>query len=271
MNHNNRHSDSVELQTVALGNGEGGGAPRLHFGYFSGDNFGYFVEVREGVAVAVDVPHGARMLSCLEQRGWSLSAILLTHTHHDHVSGLEEVLERTGCELIAPAGADTVSAHRRVKDGERFQVESLTVEALNTSGHSELDFSYWLPDQNICFCGDTLFAWGCGRMFAGPPERLWASIQRLRALPVDPWLACGHDYAEDNLLFMRQHLCGIPRFADFMERAGDYAAMPVRLSEQIEHNPFLRADDPEIAEALDMKDADPVEVFACLRERRNRL
>ncbi len=221
--------------------------------------------------IAVDVPDGEAMLACLEREKWTLSSILLTHTHWDHVAGLEDVLKRTGCELIAPAGAFGVSADRWVKDGERFQVVNLSVAAMDTSGHSELDFSYWLPESGICFCGDTLFAWGCGRMFAGPADLLWASLQKLRALPGDPWLACGHDYADDNLLFMRQQLSAVPRFADFAERVEDMETMPVRLSEQIEHNPFLRADDPEIAETLGLTGADPVEVFARLRELRNRL
>jgi hydroxyacylglutathione hydrolase len=108
-------------------------------------------------------------------------------------------------------------------------------------------------------------------MFAGPPDRFWASIQKIKALPEDTWLACGHDYADDNWLFMKQHLSGLSRFAEFTERMGDLPRMPVRLSEQIEHNPFLCADDPEIAEVLGMAGADPVEVFAHVRELRNRL
>lgn len=261
----------MKLQTSTLISSGATGVCRLHYGIFSEDNFGYFVELDGGKVIAVDVPDGEAMLACLEREKWTLSTILLTHTHWDHVAGLEDVLERTGCELIAPAGASGVSAERWVKDGERFQVGNLSVEAMDTSGHSELDFSYWLPELGICFCGDTLFAWGCGRMFAGPADRFWASIQKLRSLSGDPWLACGHDYADDNLLFMRQQLSGLPRFAVLLDRVGGMQRMPVRLSEQIEHNPFLRADDSEIAVALGMKGADPVEVFARLRELRNRL
>lgn len=261
----------MNLQTKGLSADGKNRMPRLHYGILARDNYGYFVELNGGIVIAVDVPVGEVMMDCLERRGWTLSTLLLTHTHWDHVVGLEDLVERTRCTLIAPGGASSVSADRRVKDGEQFVVENLTVEAIDTSGHSELDFSYWLPELGICFCGDTLFAWGCGRMFAGPPERLWASIQRLRALPGDPWLACGHEYADDNLRFMEHHLCSLSRFAEFAGRAGDLPTMPVRLSEQIEHNPFLRADDPEVAEVLGMAGADPVEVFARLRELRNRL
>jgi hydroxyacylglutathione hydrolase len=245
--------------------------PELQFRLFSGDNFGYFLRMDERSVVAVDVPDGSEMAACLDREGWTLEAVLLTHTHWDHVAGLEELMSKTGCELIAPAGAAGVPVDRRVEDGERFQVGGLRVEAMDTSGHSELDFSYYLPDPGICFCGDSLFAWGCGRMFAGPPDRFWSSLQKLRGLPGDTLLACGHDYSADNLQFIKKHLAELTRFAEFLERVGEMSVMPVRLSEQIEHNPFLRADDPEIAGVLDLSGADPAAVFARLREMRNRL
>ncbi|MDA3873455.1 MAG: MBL fold metallo-hydrolase [Kiritimatiellae bacterium] len=133
----NRSMELPELQTRTLTGDGDSDVIRLRYGIFARDNFGYFVVLNCGRVIAVVVPDGEAILTYLQKEGWTLSSILLTHTHWDHVVGLEDVLERTGCELIAPVGASSVSATRRVKDGERFQVESVTVEAINTSGHSE--------------------------------------------------------------------------------------------------------------------------------------
>lgn len=241
--------------------------PVLFYGRFSGDNFGYFLQTAPREVIAVDVPEGRLMLKLLDHKGWTLKSLLLTHTHHDHVVFLEEVLDQTGCDFYHPEGAQLPVRGIPLQDGERGEVSGLQFRVIDTSGHSPLDFSYWFPDLDLCFCGDTLFASGCGRMFAGPPERFWNSLQRLRDLPDSTRLCCGHDYFEDNRRFVLQTFPDLPElFPQSRERE-----MPLLLSEQKKHNPFLRADDPEIASALGMDAADPAAVFKKARELRNQL
>ncbi len=241
--------------------------PLLYSGLLRGDNYGYFLQTGPREVIAVDAPEGRVMLEILAHKRWTLSALLLTHTHHDHVVHLEELLQKTGCAFYHPQGAEVPGGGRSLKDEEAFRVNGLRVQALETSGHSDLDFSYWFPDLNLCFCGDTLFASGCGRMFAGPPDRFWASLQRLRNLPDATRICCGHDYLADNLRFVRQTLPGLPELL-----AGEQkASMPLSLAEQKACNPFLLADDPRVASALGFNEADAVGVFKKLRELRNQL
>ena len=241
--------------------------PVLHCGCIKGDNYGYFLQVDEKRVVAVDVPDGRVMLDILRQQGWTLELLLLTHTHHDHVLHLEDLLKKTGCDFWHPAGATLPVEGTGLRDGEERNVLGLRVQAMETSGHSPLDFSYVFPEVNVCFCGDTLFAWGCGRMFAGPASRFWSSLQRLRELPDETLLCCGHDYREDNRTFALQIF---PNSSRWVPEAGE-GEMPLHFGEQKRRNPFLSADDPQIAEALGMKGQDPVLVFKKLRELRNQL
>ncbi|MDF3131111.1 MBL fold metallo-hydrolase [Kiritimatiellaeota bacterium B1221] len=241
--------------------------PILHSGLLKGDNYGYFVQTGPREVLAVDAPEGRVMLEILKHKSWTLKALLLTHTHHDHVVYLEELLQKTGCAFFHPEGAEVPGGGRGVTDGESFEVNGLRVQALDTSGHSDLDFSYWFPDLDLCFCGDTLFASGCGRMFAGPPERFWASLKRLRELPEATRICCGHDYLGDNLRFVRQTFPNLP----VLRSVEGWDVMPLRLAVQRKCNPFLMADDPRIAVSMGLEGADPAMIFKKLRELRNQL
>ncbi|WFB37643.1 MBL fold metallo-hydrolase [Kiritimatiellota bacterium B12222] len=245
---------------------QGQAFPLLHYGLFRGDNFGYFVQTSASEVIAVDSPDGKFMLTVLRERGWQLKALLLTHAHHDHVVDLGEVLTETGCAFYKPAGLSGLPMGRAVQDGEVVEVEGLRVEVLETSGHSPMDLSYVFPELKLCFCGDSVFHNGCGRMFAGPASRFWHSLERLRALPDDFFLCCGHDYAADNALFRRQLFPDLPQ-SDLPSRPHG----PLSLADQRQSNPFLNADDPVLAAALGLSAAQPAEVFKKLRELRNQL
>jgi hydroxyacylglutathione hydrolase len=246
----------------------------LHFWRSGGTNLGYLLQIEGSNRVlGVDVPNGEELLGYMDREGFTLSALLLTHTHHDHVNGLEEVVRQTGCRLHA---AEPVSSLPRVHVTDRmeWQLEGLTVLALDTSGHSPLDVSYVFPELNLCFCGDTLFEWGCGRMFAGPAETLWASLDRLRSLPDETRFCPGHDFREDNEAFLRGE-CSRWSACDpilnliLESRENHPLPPPFELREQKATNPFLRADDPEIARLMGRAGSSPAEVFAELRSRRN--
>lgn len=205
--------------------------------------------------------------------GKPLGAVLLTHFHHDHVNGLKEVMDTSGCTLFAPAPFEGLP-RLHVSDGMNWEVEGLNVVAFETSGHSPLDMCYHLPELHLCFCGDTLFGWGCGRMFAGPADIFWPSLDRLRALPPETRICCGHDFRKENAQFMREQLPQLPWVEEGIQRIQtelleEAFPEPLILSDQIATNPFLRADDPALAKGIGRAGASPVEVFAELRKRRN--
>jgi len=241
--------------------------PVLHYGFARGDNLGYFLQISPSSVVAVDSPNGSGMLKMLRDRAWKLEALLLTHTHHDHVVDLPELLDETGCTFYHPKEAKGIPAGHGLEDGDCINLLGLKVEVLETSGHSPLDLSFWFPGLDLCFCGDTLFAWGCGRMFAGPPERFWKSLLRLRSLPEETLLCCGHDYAEENRRFYRQIF---PNGPPLSERTNDVLS-PMRLRTQIKENPFLKADNPDVARTINCEGQAPEAIFKKLREYRNQL
>jgi hydroxyacylglutathione hydrolase len=224
--------------------------------------------------ITVDVPNGTELTNFLQRKDLELAGVLLTHTHHDHVNGLVDVVEQTGCVFFSAEPFGNLPRHH-VTDGMSWDIEGLQITAWETSGHSDSDFSFLFPDLDLCFCGDTLFAWGCGRMFAGPPERLWNSLLRLRSLPDQTLICCGHDFRADNLRFLEQELAGVPSadqaIHDLREQlAANTFPGPCCIGDQKTTNPFLRADDPELARAVGRAGAPPHEVFAELRARRNR-
>lgn len=240
------------------------------------DNFAWLLVRNDGHAVAVDLPDGPGLLTLLKRHGLTLDSVWFTHTHHDHVVGVEEVFATTGCAGRLPAGAHLpVSGVREVADGETFADAGYEVEAMDTSGHSPLDFSFVLRAEGICFCGDTVFDGGCGRMFAGTAERFWRSQCRMRDLPESLWLCGGHDYAADNYAFALSRCPEDPVLRARMdavsaaEKKGGFR-FPVTVGDQREGNLFWRADDPATLRAAGLRGVAPVEAFAALREAKDR-
>lgn len=162
-----------------------------------------------------------------------------------------------------------------VKEGDTIKMGSLNAQIIATPGHTSHHIAYYLPDDGVVFAGDTLFSLGCGRLFEGSPADMWSSLQKLRALPAATKLYCGHEYTQSNARFA---LMVDPENAALKQRAREIDALrakgaftlPSTIGAENAENPFLRADDPLIAARLGMKDARPVEVFAELRERKNR-
>lgn len=212
------------------------------------ENIGWLLLSPDRRAVSADAPDAADILAVLADRHLRLEAILLTHRHADHTAGLAELVSATGCPILEEPAGQTMTCLEQ------------PLRVLDTSGHSPCDRTWYFPTLAVAFVGDTLFDMGCGRMFAGPPERFWSSLLALRALPDDTRLCCGHDYAEVNRRFVSRW---------FPDWTLPPARLPLLLGEQIRFNPFLMADHPSIAQALRLDHATPPEVFAALRAHRN--
>jgi hydroxyacylglutathione hydrolase len=242
------------------------------------DNFGVLIrDPATDRTASIDAPEASAIEAALRRRGWTLTDILVTHHHGDHVEGIEPLKYSSGCRVVA-ARAD---AHRipavdlLVTEGDVVTVGSLEAKVIDTPGHTVGHIAYWFAAESILFAGDTLFSLGCGRVLEGSMEQMWSSLRKLRALPDEALVHCGHEYTEANARFARSvdpdNAALARRAAEAREqRAKHLFTLPVRLGAEKRENPFLRADEPAIAAAMGLAGASPVAVFTELRERKNR-
>ena len=241
------------------------------------DNYAFLAHDAEGGNTAlIDAPEAGPILAELKKRGWTLSHVLLTHHHFDHVDGLPAILEKHPAKVIG-AAAD---AHRlppldqQVNDGENFEIAGEPVQVMDVSGHTLGHVAYYMPQSAAVFTADSLMALGCGRLFEGTPEQMWRSLSKLAALPDDTLVCSGHEYTQSNAKFavtvdpnnaaLQQRVVDIDR-----ARAAGLPTVPSTMGLEKATNPFLRAEDPAILAHLGMEGADPVAVFAEIRGRKD--
>ena len=229
-----------------------------------------------GATAVVDAPEADPILHALDQADWRLTHILVTHKHGDHVQGIPALKQRYGATVIGPrAEAKEIPAiDVEVGKSDRVEVGKLHARVFETPGHTAGHIVYWFEAEKLLFAGDTLFALGCGRALERPAATLWASLLPLRKLPGDTAVYCGHEYTLSNARFavtvdpnnaaLKKRLAAIEAI-----RAKGKPTLPTTIAEECATNPFLRADDPAIAEAIGMKGADPAAIFTELRQRKN--
>jgi hydroxyacylglutathione hydrolase len=239
------------------------------------DNYIWLIDSpRAPALVAVDPGDAAPVIAELQLRGSSLAAILLTHHHPDHIGGVPELLRHWAVPVIGPDDARIAQRTRTVRDGERCELSELglSFEILQVPGHTVSHIAFW--GHGALFCGDTLFSAGCGRMFEGTPIEMSASLTKLRNLPPDTRVFCGHEYTAANLRFALtvdpdnaaalEYLTQVTRL-----RAADSPTLPSTLGLEIRVNPFLRCDDPTVVTAAEAHAGKPLkgvaEVFGVLR------
>lgn len=241
------------------------------------DNFGVLVRDRAtGVTALVDAPEEGPILAAIGRTGWRPSLLLVTHHHPDHVEANLALKDRFGLRIVGPrAEADRIPGiDETVAEGAAITLGEQTVRVVETPGHTAGHVSYHLPVAGVAFTGDTLFALGCGRLFEAPPEVMFASLAKLAALPGETAVYCGHEYTLANARFALSVDPGNARLkarADKVEalRAEGKPTLPTTIAAERATNPFLRADDPAIRQALGMEAASDAEVFAELRRRKD--
>ncbi len=242
------------------------------------DNFGYLIhDPSTGATASIDAPEAAPVISALEREGWTLTDILITHHHHDHVGGVAALKQKYKCRVVAPHDKTTAIANvdLRTKQGDVLKVGSLLARVIETPGHTLDHVSYVFDNEKALFAADTLFSIGCGRVLEGTHPMMWESLLKLRALPDDFQLYCGHEYTAANIKFaltIEPDNAALKARAEQVKRlrSENKPTVPTLLGEEKKANVFLRADDPAVAASVRMKDRTPAEIFGELRERKNK-
>lgn len=242
------------------------------------DNYGVLLhDTATGATAAVDAPEAAPVEAALAQTGWRLSDILVTHHHADHTQGIGALKQHHGCRVVGPAAEAKRIAFldETVAEGDTVKVGGLAAQVIETPGHTAGHISYWLPAAKLAFVGDTLFSIGCGRVIEGDAPMMWNSLLKLRQLPDDTRVFCGHEYTQANIRFaqtIEKDNDALTQRAAEAERqiAARQPTIPVTIGAEKAANPFLRADVSEVAEAVGLAGAPAWQVFAEIRERKNR-
>jgi hydroxyacylglutathione hydrolase len=242
------------------------------------DNFGVLLhDPQTGATASIDAPEAAAVEAALTKTGWTLTDILVTHHHADHTDGIGELKAHHKCRVVAPRNEAQRIAHvdATVGEGDTVTVGALSGRVIDTPGHTAGHISYFLPADQLAFVGDTLFSIGCGRVIEGSPEMMWQSLLKLRALPDDTKFYCGHEYTDANIRFAKTiepNNKALAARAEEVKRlvAAGKPTIPATIGAEKADNPFLRADVPEVAQSVGLAGRPAWQVFAEIRERKNR-
>ena len=250
------------------------------------DNYIWVIHNKVGhqnLVAVVDPGEAAPVLDYLQRTGNTLCAILITHRHADHIGGVNALLQHAQVPVYGPAAERdkiTMLTHA-LRDGDTVNLPELDLEfsVLDVGGHTLGHIAYFDAKNAVLFCGDTLFAGGCGRIFEGTPQQMYTSLAKIAALPSNTRVYCAHEYTQSNMKFA---LAVEPGNAALQSRSKEVnrlrsagqATVPSGLDEELATNPFLRWNAPEVIAAArkfsgNDKLKDPVDIFASIREWKN--
>lgn len=251
---------------------------QIHALHAFSDNYIWLLQdLSARTCAVVDPGDAAPVLAWLEEHpGWRMTDILITHHHHDHVGGVAQIKQVTGARVCGPAHETIPARDVALVDNDRVSVLGLDFTVHAVPGHTLGHIAFYHDDaaRPVLFCGDTLFAAGCGRLFEGTPQQMHTSLDRLAALPDATLIYCAHEYTLSNLRFAH---AVEPENTDIAERlaqvtqwrAENRISLPSNLALERRTNPFLRTRETSVKEKMDERTgsthASQTEVFATLR------
>lgn len=217
------------------------------------DNYIWLFEYAPGRAAVIDPAEAAPVLAEAARLGVGITHILNTHWHPDHVGGNLAIKEATGCTIIGPAreAAKIPGIDRTADEGDEVRLGDITGHVLFVGAHTAGHIAYHFPLCALLFPGDTLFAMGCGRLFEGTAQDMFAALGKLKRLPPETRVCCAHEYTLSNARFAITVEPDNPilqkRYADVQQaRANSEPTVPFTLAEELATNPFVRAADATI-------------------------
>lgn len=239
------------------------------------DNYGFLAhDTESGATTTIDTPDAAEILRQADLKGWRITDVWNTHWHPDHAGGNAEIKAKTGARVTGPAEVERIGTapDRIVADGDVVRLGGYEARVVDVGGHTLGHIAYVLDTENVGFVGDALFAMGCGRLFEGTAEQMWASLSRIAALPDDATLYCAHEYTLSNARFalaIDPDNAALQARVDYVKalRAAGKPTVPMTLSVEKATNPFLRA--PLLKAAIGMPNAQDWEAFGEVRLRKD--
>ena len=237
------------------------------------DNYSYLIHDEESNTVAIIDPSEFKPCDKIIKKYNKLDFILNTHHHADHVNGNLELKKKYNSKILGFSqdkrripGIDIL-----LEENQKQKIGNLEFEVIFIPGHTKGHIAFFFSKEKIAFTGDTLFSLGCGRVFEGTHEEMFCSLNKIKNLPPDTKIYCGHEYTKSNLDFClaydTQNTSLKEKAIDIQKKLNsNLPTIPTILGQEIKTNIFLRCNDPEIKLALDLKDSSEVEVFSKLRD-----
>ncbi len=241
------------------------------------DNYGVIIhDPRSGRTASIDAPEANAVEQELKKLGHKLTHILTTHHHDDHVAGNLHLKELYGCKIIGPKGeaGKIPGIDLAVAGGDTFEWAGHDIQVYDCPGHTKGHIAFYVSAENWLFVGDTVFAMGCGRVIEGTLAQMWHSVNQFRTLPPSTMVYCGHEYTEANGRFALSVEPGNDRLQQRAkqvagQRSRGEMTCPTSIADELNTNPFMRCDSPEIRKNLGLVNAGDADVFAELRTRKN--
>ena len=236
------------------------------------DNYAYIYLNDKKEAFVVDPSEASPVIDTLEKNDLQLKYILNTHHHFDHIGGNFELKEKYNCKVVgSKKDRDRIPGiDIEISDGDYWSFKEHTAQIIEIPGHTSGHIAFFFKSLNAVFTGDTLFSLGCGRLFEGTPTMMWNSLKKLRALPDQTKIYCGHEYTLSNGKFINSIYPSedmrlkIESLVELNEK--NLPSIPSTIADEKKMNIFLKADDINLIKNLGLNGKSPEEVFGYMRE-----
>ena len=241
------------------------------------DNYIFLIHNRlKNLTSVIDPAEVKPVNLILEQKGWKLDQIINTHHHHDHTQGNQSLKNTWNAKIVGPKDEEDkiLDLDIQVRNLDKIKIAGLDATVIHTPGHTLGHVMYHFPNEYILFAGDTIFSLGCGRVFEGTMENMWESLVKIRDMPPNTMIYCGHEYTINNLKFalhVDPNNKDLLKFGEHIHltRSKQKPSIPTLLSTELACNPFLRVDKDTISKSVNSDHKNPYQVFSLLRAKKD--